>query len=138
MTSISEIRDGFAAQLSAISQLQASSYVLSNPTLPYAQVTPIEIDYDQTFQRGRDLWKFRITVLVGTPTDIGAQKQLDRFCDPFGPESVKEIVEQDPTLGGVVTDLIVRSCTGWQLFERSGQPPALGASWEVDAWLDKP
>lgn len=130
-----ELREGIAANLGDIAGLQESAYVLASTTFPAAQVSPDEIDYDKTFQRGLDAYRFRVMVLVGSVSDIGAQKRLDGFLDPEGATSVKEAVESDKTLGGAAEDLRVTKCSGYRMYERDkGSPPALGAEWTVEVW----
>lgn len=136
MPSFAEVREGLAASLGAISNLQASAYMLANPTLPAAEVLPGEIDYDKTFRRGMDGLEFTVRLMVGAASDIGAQKKLDAFLAPSGASSVKAALEADPTLGGDIEDLHVTKCTGYRLFPRDGHGPALGAEWTVRVWAE--
>lgn len=136
MPSLEEIRAGIAANLDAIEGLQANAYELTNATPPTAFVVPVEVAYDRAMQRGFDLWKLRVTVLVGATTDIGSQKRLDRMLDPSGSESVKAAIESDDTLGGVVDDLHVTRASGYRQYPREGGVTALGAEWDVEVWAD--
>ena len=134
MATFKQIREGIATNLQGISGLQQSAYVLAEPTLPAAQVAPMEIEYDKAFQRGLDALEFKVMVLVGSVSDIGAQKNLDPFLDPSGSKSIKAAVESDDTLGGLVESVRVVRCSGYRLYERAGQAPALGAEWTVEVW----
>lgn len=136
MPTLTEIREGLAANLDVIPGLQASAYMLGNPHAPYAEVVPGETEYDKTFARGLDYWRLTVRVIVGEPSDKGAQKRLDRFLSPSGGESIKATIEADDTLGGVVDDLRVTSCTGYRLFGTLGQSSRLGAEWSVDVWAE--
>lgn len=143
MATFRQMREGIAANLQAITSLQVSAYMLGNPTPPYAEVIPGwpegrgdrgEIDYDRAFQRGLDSVAFTVRVMVGSASDIGAQKRLDGHLDPAGATSVKQATESDTTLGGVVEDLRVVRCGGYRLFPRDGGAPLLGAEWMVEVW----
>ena len=138
MPDLVAIREGIADALNAIPELQASPYMLSNPTPPSAHVFPDEVDYDQTMGRGHDDWFMTVQAFVGMITDIGAQKRLDLMLNPAGAYSVKAAIEADSTLGGVVDDVQVQSCTGYRVYARSvtisgSGDPVLGAEWRV--WI---
>ena len=131
MASLTSIREGLAANLDTIPKLQASAYLLSNPTPPAAEVQPGAIDYDRAMGRGHDDWLFTVRVFVGFTSDIGAQRRLDGMLASAGSASVKAAIESDPTLDGACEDLLVTRCTGYRLFGREGGAALLGAEWEV-------
>lgn len=106
--------------------------MLSNPTPPYAEVVPAPIEYDESFDRGTDVHRFIVRVLVGSNTDIGSQKRLDRYLAGSGNESFKEALESDRSLGGVAQDCYVRRCSGYRNFGRPGGNVVLGAEFEVE------
>lgn len=132
MASLTDIRVALAASLgTAISGLQASAYMLANPTTPHAHVLPGEVEYDKTLQRGLDELFLTVQLIVGTPSDMGAQMVLDEFLDD-GPRSVKTAIEADPTLNGACSDLHVQGASGYRVYTfGEGRPPALGAEWRV-------
>lgn len=132
MATLTQIRDGLAANLAGISGLQVAKYVLSNPTPPVAEFLPAAIDYDKTMQRGSDQWTITIRVLVGNVSDIGAQKRLDTFLAPSGAGSIKAQVQSDRTLGGTVDTLRVTRCSGYRAYDRPGGATLLGAEWTVE------
>lgn len=136
MPTLTEVREGLATNLNTISGLQASAYMLANATPPSAEVMPSEIEYDRAFQRGLDKWMLTVRVMVGSASDIGAQKKLDAFLAPSGSSSVKAAIEADDTLGGDVEGLRVTACTGYRLIGRDGQGPALCAEWTVEVWAE--
>lgn len=131
MATLQEIREGLAANLSAIAGMQVSAYMLSAPTPPSAHVFPDETEYDKTMGRGHDDWAMLVQVFVGVSSDIGAQQRLDRMIAPAGAESVKEALEADATLAGVVDDLRVESCSGYRVYPLEGRGSVLGAEWRV-------
>jgi hypothetical protein len=76
-------------------------------------------------------WTWIVQAYIGG-LDITAQQALDTLINPNGDGSLQTALEADPTLGGVVDDLIVTSNKGHQLF-RVPQTGAdvLGSTWTV-------
>lgn len=129
---LTQIREGLAANLAAIDGCQVSAYMLSNPTPPTVHVYPGDIDYDLAMHRGLDKWTLTVQAFVGMVSDQGAQVKLDAFLAPSGATSVKAAVESDKTLGGLVSDLQVVSCSGYRVYARESGGPVLGAEWTVE------
>jgi hypothetical protein len=127
---LAAIRAGIAANISAISDLQVSAYMLANPTPPNVQVIPGDTDYDLAMHRGLDELTMRVVVSVGLVADIGAQKNLDEYLAGSGPRSIKQAVESDPTLGGVVADVTVTAATGPKVLATE-QGGVLFSEWTV-------
>ncbi len=132
MASLANIREGVAANLSTISGVQVSAYMLANPTPPSLQVFPAEVEYDAAMARGLDRWTLTVQAHVGTQTDVGAQKKLDELLAPSGSSSVKAAAESDRTLGGVVSDCRVVSCSGYRVYVHPSGTAVLGAEWTVE------
>lgn len=80
-------------------------------TPPAAVVTLANegINYHETMQDGLARWELRVLVYVGTSYTRSARDKLDDYMDVAGVPSVKAAIEADPTLGGLVDDLIVSS-----------------------------
>lgn len=131
MATEDQLREGLAANLADVGGLHEHAYVLSNPTLPAAEIVPGPIDYDKAMGRGTDEWTFIVRVLVGTVSDVGAQKLLGRMRASSGADSIKAALESDRTLAGAARDLIVRRCSGQQTY---GEGRALGAEWTVSVF----
>lgn len=133
--SYTEIRQQLADSLTVIPGLQASPFLLANPTLPSAQVTRGAVQYDQAMQGGVHRPNFTVTVYVALLSDIGSQQLLDRYLADAGTYSVKQALEADRTLGGLVQDLHVTGATGEQPYAREQGGPVLGSDWTVEVWL---
>lgn len=131
MASFEDIREALAESLAPIPDLNESAYMLVNPVLPSAEVIVAPGSYDAAFARGMDVLNFTIRVMVGTVSDIGSQKRLDRMRASSGVHSIKAAVEADKRLGGLVFDLQVTDFGEDQLYARDGAPPALGCEWSV-------
>lgn len=132
MASLTDLREGVAANLASITGLQQSGYMLSNPTPPCAEVEPGPIAYDKAMQRGLDRYQLTVRVYVAFSTDIGAQKRLDEFLESTGATSIKAAIESDRTLAGACDALRVTGCTGYRAFTLPGGRIALGAEWTVE------
>lgn len=132
MATLADVREGLAANLSAIPGCQVSAYMLANPTPPTIHLFPADINYDQTMGRGHDQWMFTVQAFVGSVSDIGSQKKLDEMLAPAGASSVKAAIESDLTLGGTADDLRVTTCSGYRELRREGGGPVLLAEWSVE------
>jgi hypothetical protein len=133
MATLTEVREGVATLLSTIPGLQSSARILSNPSLPTAYVLPGETNFHQTFGDGPSDYNLIVELQVGTYSDIGAQMKLDEFLAETGEASIKAAIETDPTLGGLVDDLIVQGFRDYGLFQRAQGDAVLGA--RVLVWV---
>lgn len=132
---IAQIRAGLKTRLDAIDGWQVSAYELASPTPPAIHVGlhPDGIDYDRAMRRGMDGLMFRVVAMSGLTTDIGSQKKLDTLLAPSGATSVKAAIEGDPTLGGVIDNLAVRTASGYGVYKTEGaRGPVLGCEWTVE------
>lgn len=124
------IRAGLVTALEAL-HIQSTGYVLSSPMAPSIECFPGPIDYDQAYQRGHDNLTFIVRLTVTTAIDEASQTKLDGYLLPSGATSVKALIETDKTLGGVVKDLQVTECSGYQVAQR-GESLLLSADWTVE------
>ena len=135
MASLAQIRQGLAANLAVLDGIQVSAYVLGNPTLPTVWVRPATaegIEYHRAFANGLENWTFTVQAFFASGiSDIGAQQKLDELLASTGATSVKAALETDKTLGGLVKDLIVQTCTGYLEYGRPDGTTALGCDWTV-------
>jgi hypothetical protein len=88
------------------------------------QVTVGEIDYDTGPLVSV---QYHVAVVVG-PDSETARETLDALLAPNG---LKARLEEDPTLGDLVCDLTVASCSGYQRIPGADGEHALGATWTV-------
>lgn len=119
MASLTAVREALAAAVSTIPDLQVSAYPLSSPQPPAAHIVPDVQGYHQSFgPDAGELWSWRVQVFLALIEDIGSQRKADEFLDNG---AVREAVEADPTLGGLVNDLIVDRAE-FRLWEPGGRP----------------
>lgn len=104
--SIQDMRDGLEANLQTIDGLRANAEIPDNPNPPVAIVALDNVDYDQAFQNGLVLYRFRVDVIVSRASDRWAQRRLDEYTST-GSSSVKAAIESDKTLGGSAFDVRV-------------------------------
>lgn len=130
MTSISDLRDGIAANLRTVSGLRAFAEVPDNPSPPVAIVQLQSIDYDQAFQGGMTRYVFIVTVIVGRAAERYTQERLNAYTSTSG-SSVKEAVESDRTLGGNAFDCTVQSMTNVGAISLQGDITYLAADFQV-------
>ena len=137
MAALADLRLGLKANLQAyFPDAQISGYVLSSPTPPFfdIELSANGTEYDEAFVRGHDLWRFTVRGVVSRNSDIGAQMNLDEWCESSGSSSVKEAIESDPTLGGAAyTCQVVRLAS----YRQVGLPATphvayLSAEWAVE------
>lgn len=133
--SLADIRQGLAANLAVLDGIQVSAYVLGNPSLPTIWVRPSPSDgfeYHRAFANGLESWTMLVQAYFASGiSDIGAQKNLDALLESTGATSVKAAIEADKTLGGVIKDLKVTTCTGYLEYGRPDGTTALGCDWTV-------
>jgi hypothetical protein len=113
MASITELRNGIAANLATISGLRTSAIIPDNPNPPIAIVQLNRVQYHQDFKRGMTEYNFSVQVLVGKVDERSAQTNLDAYCSSTGSSSIGLAIESDRTLGGKAFDCIVSEMTNY-------------------------
>ena len=109
---ISLVSDGLAARLATITGLRTASVIPDNPNPPVAVVQINNVSYDTAFKGGLTTYSYIVSVIVGRVTERQAQDRLDAFSSTSGTQSVKEAIEGDKSLGGIVADTRVVEMTG--------------------------
>ena len=135
MSELTAIRQGLADALSTGlgDGYQVSPWLLASPTYPTVQIMPGEITYHQAMADGLTFWGFTVRVLLSLSSDIGAQQTLDSLMGENS-SGVKAAIEEDPTLGGVCDDLIVRTVGNYQTYVTANGGHIIGADWTVEVW----
>ena len=128
---VAAIREALAENLSALTGLQVSPYLLSNPTPPCAMVFADEIEYDLAFRGGAHALNFIVRVIVPfAGGDIGSQVSLDEYR--AGARSIKGAIEAVSDLGGTVHDLRVKSVSADTLYgNQQGTLVGVGCEFRV-------
>lgn len=105
MPSIKTVADAIADRLRAIDGLQVYVEPPGTVDAPAAVVLLRAIDYDTTMSRGSD----ELSFIVDLFTTLGREgiENIYGYLDGDGGRSIKAVVEEDPTLNGVVFDAAV-------------------------------
>lgn len=128
---IAAIRAGLASALGDVSGLRVSAYQLDQVNPPQAEVRLDSIEYDLTFARGADIYRFVVTAAVTRTAERHAQELVDSYADGAGASSFKAALEADSTLGGVCDYARVTAMRGIEQ-GAVGDIPYLLASFEVE------
>ena len=106
---VSQVADGLKARLATISGLRTFSYQpeQENPPFGYPEIN--SINYHIAFGGGDVIMDWTVYVIVGRYLDRTAHASLDDYLSYSGSKSVRAAIEGDLTLGGVCSNLIVRS-----------------------------
>jgi hypothetical protein len=102
--------DALAARLDSIGlRASAESPGGINPPAAIVGVPPIP-EYRAAFGRGTVFIRsWPITVLTSSKVDRVGQRTLAEYASWTGAKSVPAVLEADPTLGGLIDDLVVQS-----------------------------
>jgi hypothetical protein len=110
----STVRDNLKNALN-ITGLRAYDTIPENVVPPAAVVGQLSIDWDLVMGRAADTANVDVIVVAGRMSDRAAQDYLDDLLTASGASSVKTKLENDPTLGGAVSTLRVRSADPIQM-----------------------
>ena len=118
VATLAQIRAGLQTRLATISGIQTYAYLPALPTVPCAFVGgPRNIAYHEAMQNGLGEWTMVVWVLVSAAVpSVEAQTDLDAYVSPTGSLSVRQAIEADPTLGGVVADTSVDLSDGYSFY----------------------
>lgn len=110
---IPEIADALETALKTINGLRTAPYLADSVTPPMALVAIEYVVYHGAFGYSDVVHTFTIFVVVGRSSDRAGLKAMEGFMSSSGATSIRAALEADPTLGEVVSTLIV---------EKSGPP----------------
>jgi hypothetical protein len=137
VATVNQIREALAANLAGLTAEQHSAYLLTNPVTPALMIMPGPpgggdfTEYHQAMQDGLSFMTFTVRCEVAVGLDVAAQQTLDNYLDVRAGSSVKAAVESDRTLGGLVSDLIVRRSVAGLVSSSDGSSQKLAAEWEI-------
>ena len=120
MSTLAEVRDALAGSLAEIPGLHALAR-MGQVHAPAALVELDHVEYHDSMDTTSPLWFFSVTALVSNADVVAAQEALDVYLSPEGGGSIRAALENDPTLGGAVGDVIVREAAGYQPYDVGGE-----------------
>jgi hypothetical protein len=101
------VRAGLSTALDAIAGLRTFDNVPDSLSPPAAVVEPVEVTFDLAMQRGLDMYRAYVLVIVGRMSERSASDRLDAYLAGSGASSIKAAIEADKTLGGACDSLQV-------------------------------
>ena len=107
----SQIKDALKVALETIPGLRAYDYQPDQVNPPFVFATLEEVTYHGAMGAGNIVNRFSVTVVVQRASERVAQDKLDGYVAYDGAQSVRQALEADRTLDGVVQDLIVTGAT---------------------------
>lgn len=116
MASLQAIREALATTISdgVESTLFCYSDVADVVELPCVLVEPSSADFLTAMVRGSDTWMFNVYVLCNKNNSVLSQDQLDGFVSGSGPDSIRQVIFNNPDLGlGDGTDATVVKMAGY-------------------------
>lgn len=117
MASLSSIRSGLSTRLATISGLSVYSFVPDSIEPPTAVVGVMSsVDYDSTMSRGSDSYEIPLYLYVSRVDAELSQDSLDEFLAGSGSSSIKQAIEGDVTLGGVVSSARVVEASNYGVY----------------------
>ena len=106
---LTQIRNGIGTNLSDnIASLSVYNYTPDRSEPPLIIVGVLDqLEYDTTMQRGSDTYEIPCRLLIANVDAQLAQETLDGYIASSGSNSVKQAIESDVTLSGVVSSVRV-------------------------------
>lgn len=136
MADLQNIRAALAANLGRVdlspyTGVQITAYPPAVAVPPVICVAGVDtVEYDESMQRGHDLWTVVVQAYVGSPSEQ-TYRIVDRMLASTGSASVKTAIEYDRTLAGACKDLIVTESSGHQIYTVENVGPVVGADWRI-------
>jgi hypothetical protein len=129
MSSLSEVRQALANVIFSGLAQEISTYPLVPDVAqtPAMVVLPSKCDFAKAFQRGLDEWEFDVFLLTSRTETTNGQDLLDEFCTGAGPNSIRQIIYENPTLGLSDTDAYVMGVQDYGGHFEAARIPHVGA-----------
>lgn len=128
---LSDIRAAMGKALRTINGLRTSEHLPEQLSPPVAVIQLDRLNFHGAMQGGLRTFEFIVILVVGRMGERASQDLLDRLTDFEGPDSVREALEKDPTLEGVVWACKVNGARSVRPFN-IGDAAYLGVEFEVE------
>ena len=109
-SSVSQVKTALAAAVGTISVLRAYDRQPDQLNPQFAFPTLEEITYHGAMRNGLVTHTYRITVICGRAAERSSERYLDTMLS-YDQGGIRYAIEQDTSLGGVVSTCIVESAT---------------------------
>jgi hypothetical protein len=128
---LGEIRKALAKTVLGINGMRVAEHMPEQVNPPMVVIQLDRLDYHGAMQGGLRTFQFLLIAIVGRMGERSSQELLDRVTDFDGPESIRDVVEADPTLGGVVWAVKVTGARAVRPIN-IGDAAYLGVEFEVE------
>lgn len=109
-SSVSQVKTALATAVGTITGLRAYDRQPDQLNPPFAFPTLESIDYHGAMRNGLVTHTYRITVICGRAAERSSERYLDTMLS-YDQGGIRYAIEQDTSLGGVVSTCIVQSAT---------------------------
>lgn len=109
---VSAVKAGLATRLQTITGLRTFNEQPAQVNAPIGFANLDAIVYHRTMRTSMVEMQFTVSVIVSRADERTGMASVDAYTSPTGDKSVKQAIEADRTLGGIVDDLQVESATG--------------------------
>jgi hypothetical protein len=109
-SSVSQVKAALATAVGTITGLRAYDRQPDQLNPPFAFPTLESIDYHGAMRNGLVTHTYRITVICGRAAERSSERYLDTMLS-YDQGGIRYAIEQDTSLGGVVSTCIVQSAT---------------------------
>jgi hypothetical protein len=104
---VSQVMTGVKNRLATITGLRVFDFQPDNINPPSAFPQIDSVEYHGAFGGGDVRFNMTVVTIVGRVSDRTAQSNLDAYLSYSGASSIREAIEADRSLGGVVQTLVV-------------------------------
>lgn len=102
-----DIHKGLANALTAVPGLRVADHLPEQINPPMAVIQLQSVTYHRAMSGGLSAWEHVVTAIGGRMGDRAAQVQLDGWMSYDGSTSIRAAIEDDRTLGGACSTLLV-------------------------------
>lgn len=102
-----DIQRGLGYALAAVPGLRVADHLPEQVNPPMAVISLQSVTYHRAMSGGLSAWEFVISAVGGRMGDRAAQLQLDGWMSYDGDQSIRAAIEDDRTLGGACSTLLV-------------------------------
>lgn len=102
-----DIFRGLANALTAVPGLRVADHIPEQLNPPMAVIGLQSVTYHRAMSGGLSAWDYVVSAVGGRMGDRAAQIQLDGWMSYDGAQSIRAAIEDDRTLGGACSTLIV-------------------------------
>jgi hypothetical protein len=138
MTALSTIRRALADVIENGVQEELNVYqnIPDIFQFPALIIRPDNADFAGAMQRGDDVWKFDLFLIVGRVDTTNAAEMLDEFVSGSGTSSIRAAIENNYSLGLEDTTVFVRSMKGYGGGFETAKTRHIGAVIKVEIHTD--